>query len=91
MTWKPSRKAGTAKWLYDGVCTDPAVFGALLRLDGPPTLKMHKMETSKFEELIGDLSSSARYSTLCVTSSHVNIRWTDAGEFKFSGSYGTPR
>lgn len=38
-----------------------------------------------------DFTTSARYSTLCITSD-VNIIWNPStGEFKFSGSYGVPR
>lgn len=32
-----------------------------------------------------------RYSTLYITSSHVNVRYSEGGEFKFSGSYGVPQ
>ncbi|KAF8969374.1 hypothetical protein BDZ97DRAFT_239287 [Flammula alnicola] len=88
LTWKPSCKAGTAKWMYDGVCNDPEVFGVLLGLEGPPTFKTTKMPREKFEELIGDLDVSIRYDTLRLTSD-VNIHWKSAeGTFKFSGTYG---
>ncbi|KAG1752374.1 uncharacterized protein EDB91DRAFT_1326540 [Suillus paluster] len=70
MTWKPSCKAGTAKWCYDGVCANPVVF-------------------DEFENPIGDLNASASgYSDLYVKGQHVNIRWSNSGEFKFSGTYG---
>ncbi|OAX43358.1 hypothetical protein K503DRAFT_681326 [Rhizopogon vinicolor AM-OR11-026] len=88
MTWKPSCKAGTAKWCYDGVCGDPVVFGTLLGLDGPPKWKMHKMPIEDFENCIGDLDASARYSHLYLKGPHVNIRWSESGEFRFSGTYG---
>ena len=29
-----------------------------------------------------------RYDYLSITGSHVNVRWSDSGEFKFSGTYG---
>ena len=51
--WKPSCKTGSAKWVYDGVCADPVVFGALMGLDGPPTWKMKKFPRAEFEDLIG--------------------------------------
>jgi len=87
-TWKPSAKTGSARWLYDGVCPDPEVFGAMLNLDGPPKFKSSKMTADNFEELIGDLQVSIRYDTLHPTSD-VNIQWKpDQGTFKFSGSYG---
>ncbi|KAG1735001.1 hypothetical protein EDB19DRAFT_1725498 [Suillus lakei] len=88
MTWKPSCKAGTAKWCYDGVCADPAVFGTMLGLGGPPTWKMHKMPIDDFENRIGHLDASARYSHLYLKGQHVSIRWSDSGEFKYSGTYG---
>ncbi|KAG1763191.1 hypothetical protein EDD22DRAFT_518591 [Suillus occidentalis] len=88
MTWKPSCKAGTAKWCYDGVCADPNVFGTMLGLGGPPKWKMHKMPVDDFEKRIGHLGASARYSHLYLKGPHVNIRWNDSGEFKFSGTYG---
>ncbi|KAG0697311.1 hypothetical protein DFH29DRAFT_835986 [Suillus ampliporus] len=88
MTWKPSCKAGTAKWSYDGVCADPVVFGTMLGLGGPPTWKMHKMPIEDFENRIGHLDASARYSDLYLKGQNVNIRWSDSGEFKFSGTYG---
>jgi len=90
MNWRPSCKTGTAKFNYDGVCADPAVFGHMLALGGPPTFKMKKFPIEEFENLIGDLDSSARYSTLHVKSD-VNVRWNpETGEFKFSGTYGVP-
>ncbi|KAF8914309.1 hypothetical protein CPB84DRAFT_1758937 [Gymnopilus junonius] len=61
MTWKPSCKMGSAKWLYDGVCSDPAMFGKMIGLDGPPTFKMKKIPSSEFENLIGDLDVAIRY------------------------------
>ncbi|KAH7912955.1 hypothetical protein BJ138DRAFT_1147143 [Hygrophoropsis aurantiaca] len=88
MTWKPSCKTGSAKWVYDGVCNDPAVFGALLKLGGPPKFKMQKMPKDEFGDALGGISASARYATLAITGTHVNIRWSDSGEFKFSGTYG---
>ncbi|KAF8076719.1 hypothetical protein FPV67DRAFT_1406546 [Lyophyllum atratum] len=89
MTWKPSCKTGSARWTYDGVCADPAVFGAFLGLDGPPTFKTKKMPKDEFEDLMGDLEVSIRYDTLKITSTDVNIHWKAAeGTFKCSGSYG---
>ncbi|KAH7887395.1 hypothetical protein F5I97DRAFT_824347 [Phlebopus sp. FC_14] len=88
VSWKPSCKAGSAKWSYDGVCADPLVFGTLLGLGGLPKFKMHKMPTNEFSRLLGGIEASARYSYLLLTGDHVNIRWSDTGEFKFSGTYG---
>ena len=103
--WKPSCKTGTAKWMYDGVCSDPLVFGTLLGLGGPPNFKMHKMPVADFDNLFGQIQASVRsvppisfcaisdvvtdrYDYLSLTGLHVNIRWSDSGEFKFSGTYG---
>ncbi|TFK66576.1 hypothetical protein BDN72DRAFT_142928 [Pluteus cervinus] len=88
MTWKPSCKTGGARWLYDGVCQDPEVFGAMLGLDGPPTFKSKKWTNDAFQAVFGNIEGSARYNTLRFTSD-VNIAWKPAeGTFKFSGSYG---
>ncbi|CAA7258576.1 unnamed protein product [Cyclocybe aegerita] len=88
LTWKPTAKSGTARWLYDGVCNDPEVFGAMLNLGGPPTFKAKKMPKEEFENLIGDLDVAIRYDTLRINSD-VNISWKPAdGTFKFSGTYG---
>ncbi|KAG6373778.1 hypothetical protein JVT61DRAFT_5921 [Boletus reticuloceps] len=88
MGWKPSCKTGSAKWVYDGVCTNPVVFGTLLELGGPPSFKMHKMDVDEFNNLLGQIQASVRHDHLYITGSHVNIRWSDSGEFKFSGTYG---
>nr|GAT53382.1 predicted protein [Mycena chlorophos] len=88
MSWKPSCKTGSAKWSYDGACTDPAVFAAMLELSAPPKWKMHKYTTDEFQNIMGDIYSSVRYDTLRLTGG-VNVRYqADEGTFKFSGSYG---
>ncbi|TFY73305.1 hypothetical protein EWM64_g10707 [Hericium alpestre] len=91
MSWKPSCKMGSAKWSYDGICADPEVFGVLMGLDGPPTWKMKKFSREDFEEAVGEISASARYSDLEITSKDVTVRYSDEGTFKFSGSYGIPQ
>lgn len=58
--WKQTCKTGSAKWTYDGVCSDPDVFGALLELDGPPKFKLKKMKKDEFVDLIGDLDVPIR-------------------------------
>ncbi|KAI0701681.1 hypothetical protein C8Q76DRAFT_633436 [Earliella scabrosa] len=91
MSWKPSCKTGSAKWSYDGICADPEVFGVLMNLGGPPTFKMKKFSVADFENCLGGISASVRYvpyDTLYITSKEVTVRWSDTGEFKFSGSYG---
>lgn len=47
--------------MYDGVCADGEVFGALLGLGGPPTFKTKKMPKEEFENLIGYLHASVRW------------------------------
>lgn len=64
MQWKLSCKTGSAKWVYDGVCADPAIFGAFLGLDGPPTFKTKKIPKGEFQDLVGDLCVSIRYVAL---------------------------
>ncbi|KAI0765052.1 hypothetical protein C8Q74DRAFT_1164867, partial [Fomes fomentarius] len=88
MSWKPSCKTGSAKWSYDGICSDSEVFGVLMNLGGPPTFKMKKFSVEEFEKCLGGISASVRYDTLYITSKEVTVRWSETGEFKFSGSYG---
>lgn len=40
--------------MYDGVCSDADVFGALLGLGGPPKFKSKKLPKDEFERLMGD-------------------------------------
>lgn len=47
--------------MYDGVCADPAVFGHMMGLDGPPTWKMKKFSKDDFESLIGEVEGSVRF------------------------------
>ncbi|KAJ7209020.1 hypothetical protein B0H12DRAFT_1062211 [Mycena haematopus] len=91
MAWKPTCKTGGAKWSYDGVCSDPAVFGALLDLSAPPKWKMHKYTVPEFEAFMGSIDASVRYDTLELVA-NVTVRYQpDEGTFKMSGSYGAPR
>ncbi|KAF7325079.1 hypothetical protein MKEN_00550700 [Mycena kentingensis (nom. inval.)] len=91
LVWKPSCKSGTAKWSYDNVCTDPAVFARMLGLDAPPKWKMHKYTPEEFQDVMGSISGSAMYDNLELMKS-VTVRY-DAEEstFKISGVYGAPR
>ncbi|KAF7375319.1 hypothetical protein MSAN_00418800 [Mycena sanguinolenta] len=91
MAWKPSCKTGGAKWTYDGVCSDPAVFAALLGLSAPPKWKMQKYTVPEFETFMGSIDASVRYDTLELVG-NVTVRYQlDQGTFKMSGSYGAPR
>ncbi|KAG8781340.1 hypothetical protein FRC12_021976 [Ceratobasidium sp. 428] len=88
MSWKPTCKQGRASFVFDGVCPDSRVFGAVLGLDGPPTFKARKYSVSDFCDIVGDIKGSARYSYLYLRSD-VNVRWNaETGEFKMSGKYG---
>ncbi|KAG6850622.1 hypothetical protein H0H93_010814 [Arthromyces matolae] len=59
MTWKPSCKTGSARFVYDGVCADAVLFGAFLGLEGPPTWKTKKIPKDEFESL-GGTAGAAR-------------------------------
>lgn len=61
LQWKPSCKTGSAKWVYDGVCADAEVFGAMLGLGGPPTFKTKKMTSDEFQNNVGQVHGSVRY------------------------------
>ncbi|KAI0032380.1 hypothetical protein K488DRAFT_78520 [Vararia minispora EC-137] len=88
MKWRPSCKQGGARWVYDGFCPDPDVFGRLLGLDGPPTFKMKKFSAAEFGNHMGHIVASARYNEMRIKND-VNIRYNaETGEYKFSGSYG---
>ncbi|OCB87241.1 hypothetical protein A7U60_g5758 [Sanghuangporus baumii] len=93
LVWKPSCKLNTAKFAYDGICTDPLVFGAMLNMDGPPSFKQKRMLGAEFEDLIReDIIGSARYNDLYISKQFVTIRYNaETGEFKISGSYGISR
>ncbi|KAJ2917483.1 hypothetical protein MD484_g2928, partial [Candolleomyces efflorescens] len=91
MGWKPSCKTSSSKWVYDGVCNDPAVFGHMLGLDGPPAFKMKKMKKDEFQDAMGgDVSASIRYGRL-YQHGDIAVRWPGDGTFKLSGTYGLPR
>ncbi|GJE92305.1 hypothetical protein PsYK624_084590 [Phanerochaete sordida] len=91
MSWKPSCKTNSAKFVYDGVCADPEVFGYLFKLGGPPKWKMKKYTREEFEDLFGEVKGAVRYNALYISSGGVNVRWSETGEFKLSGSYGISR
>ncbi|CCA71758.1 hypothetical protein PIIN_05693 [Serendipita indica DSM 11827] len=91
MPWKSTCKQGHALYVYDGVCTDPRVFGAVLGLDGPPTFKAKKYTINEFQACVGQIRAEVRYDSLVLTSG-VNVRWNgETGQFKISGKYGVLR
>jgi hypothetical protein len=60
----PSCKTQSARLSYEGLCRDPAVFGAALGLPGPPKWKMHKYTVDEFQNAIGSVvEGSVRYVT----------------------------
>ncbi|KAH6914789.1 hypothetical protein BKA70DRAFT_1257070 [Coprinopsis sp. MPI-PUGE-AT-0042] len=75
LSWKPSCKTGGAKWLYDGVCNDPKVFGLMLGLGGPPTFKAKKLTTDEFLKAIGNFHGTVRYANLYLKD-NVNLSGT---------------
>ncbi|KAG2013240.1 hypothetical protein CC2G_010173 [Coprinopsis cinerea AmutBmut pab1-1] len=87
MSWKPSCKTGSAKWVYDGLCNDPLVFGMLFKQGGPPKFKAKKFSADEFHNCVGSFHGSVRYDYLYLRSD-VNVRWIGDGTFKLSGSYG---
>ena len=58
--WRPACKNNSAKWVYDGVCPDPEVFGAMLGLGGPPKFKQKKMTSQEFQDQVGWIQGHAR-------------------------------
>ncbi|KIY52294.1 hypothetical protein FISHEDRAFT_35383 [Fistulina hepatica ATCC 64428] len=88
MTWKPSCKQGTARWVYDGVCADPMVFVAILGMSEPMKNKTKKLTVDEFEDLFGSCTGHARYNTLYLKGD-IKVHWKpDEGTFKLTGSYG---
>ncbi|KAL5527859.1 hypothetical protein ACEPAG_6660 [Sanghuangporus baumii] len=91
LVWKPSCKFNIAKFAYDGICSDPLVFGTMLNMNGPPSFKQKKMLGAEFEGLIKqDIKGSAKYNDLYIISKQlVTIRYnSETGVFKISGTYG---
>ena len=47
--------------MYNGVCVDPEMFGALLKLGGPPTFKTKNIPKDEFKDLMDDLADFIPY------------------------------
>ena len=77
--WKPSCKTKSAKWVYDGVCPDPDVFGALFGLDGPPNFKQKKYTVEEFEKHMGRITASVRYGAFVRILRHLCNLFTSSG------------
>ncbi|KAG9093698.1 hypothetical protein FRC06_011405 [Ceratobasidium sp. 370] len=88
MCWKPNCNDGRAVYAFDGVCPDPRVFGAMLKLDGPPKFATKKYTKEEFEQMVGHVQGSVRYANLYLTSD-VTVHWNeDTGVFLIKGKYG---
>ncbi|KAF5333573.1 hypothetical protein D9611_002670 [Ephemerocybe angulata] len=87
MGWKPSCKTGGARWVYDGVCADPVVFGKMIGLEGEPTFKMKKFSHEELGNKLGGLEAPIRYGTL-YQKGDITVRWPGDATFKLSGTYG---
>ncbi|KIO28259.1 hypothetical protein M407DRAFT_243065 [Tulasnella calospora MUT 4182] len=91
MVWKPSCKGGSAKWMYEGVAPDPAVFQRFMQLPEPAKYKAAKITLEQLYDILdtGYIETSIRYGSLRITSPNVNVKWNkDSGEFSLSGTYG---
>ncbi|KAL5632863.1 hypothetical protein ACGC1H_005720 [Rhizoctonia solani] len=60
MTWKSTCTEGRAKYAFEGVCSDPRVFGAVLGLDKPPTWATRKYTVDEFENFVGHVKGEVR-------------------------------
>ncbi|KAG8735900.1 hypothetical protein FRC10_010025 [Ceratobasidium sp. 414] len=88
MCWKPNCNDGRAVYAFDGVCPDPRVFGAVLKLDGPPRFATKKYTIEEFEAMVRPVRGSVRYASLYLTSD-VTVNWNeDTGVFLIKGKYG---
>ncbi|KAG9100715.1 hypothetical protein FS749_013404 [Ceratobasidium sp. UAMH 11750] len=88
MCWKPNCNDGRAVYAFDGVCPDARVFGAMLKLDGPPKLASKKYTMEEFEGMVGRVQGSVRYANLYLTSD-VTVNWNEStGVFLIKGKYG---
>ena len=92
MKWKPTCKAGSAKWSWSGVSSFPGLLNALEMPAKTKLFKMKKIPSSDFNSAMGEnITASIRYSELVITSEKVNVRFDSVtGEVTFSGSYGLP-
>jgi hypothetical protein len=87
--WTPSCKTGKARFVYEGHIEDERIFRAMLKLPDSQDKKMFKLSVDDFHNNVSQPWGSVRYSTLKITSSDVNVRWTpEENMFKVSGTYG---
>lgn len=91
MVWKPSCKGGSAKWMYQGVAPDPAIFQCFMQLPEPPKYKATKITLEQLYDILDTnyIETSIRYGSLRITSPNINVKWNkESGEFSLSGTYG---
>ncbi|CAE6506738.1 unnamed protein product [Rhizoctonia solani] len=90
MCWKPTCKEGRTKFAFEGVCSDPRVFGTVFGSNGPPNWRTKKYTYPEFEDFVGNVRGQVQYSYLVITS-NVSVQYNpNTGEFKVSGNYGQP-
>ncbi|CUA75274.1 hypothetical protein RSOLAG22IIIB_05811 [Rhizoctonia solani] len=88
MIWRSTCTEGRAKFAFEGVCTDPRVFGAVFGLDGPPVWANKRYTCAEFEEFVGEIRGEVRYAYLYL-SKNVTVRYnSETGEFTATGTYG---
>ncbi|KAG8998944.1 hypothetical protein FRB90_012189 [Tulasnella sp. 427] len=83
MVWKPSCKAGNAKWMYQ------AVFQRFMQLPELPKYKAAKITLEQLYNILDTryIETSIRYGSLRITSPNINVKWNkDSGEFSLSGT-----
>ncbi|CAE6441825.1 unnamed protein product [Rhizoctonia solani] len=68
MCWKPTCKEGRTKFAFEGVCSDPRVFGTVFGSNGPPNWRTKKYTYPEFEDFVGNVRGQVRYSYLVITS-----------------------
>ncbi|KAG8998999.1 hypothetical protein FRB90_012181 [Tulasnella sp. 427] len=89
MVWKPSCKTGGAKWMYEGIAPDSAVFQRFMQLPEPPKYKTAKITLEQLYNILDSryIQTSIRYGSLRITSPTINVKWNkDSGEFSLSGT-----
>jgi hypothetical protein len=80
-------KTGKARFIYEGHIEDERIFRTMLGLPDNNEKNMFEMSAGDFHHNAGEPRGSVRYSTLKITSSDVNIRWTPGEKtFKVSGT-----
>ncbi|TFL04307.1 hypothetical protein BDV98DRAFT_636489 [Pterulicium gracile] len=90
MKWRASCKHQGSPWVYDGICPEPDVFGAMFGIEGPPTWprKMKRFSAEEFQEFVGTIRASAQWHDLYLHDD-TNVTWKQKeGTFKCIGKYG---